>query len=61
MGAVWKEAAETSMRAPLGRETKCGEEALSNIEAAAGSRTRTGRKHVLSVDADRSREGTTDA
>ena len=49
------------MRAPLGRETKCGEEALSNVEAAAGSRTRTGRKHVLSVDADRSREGTTDA
>ena len=59
--AVWKEAAETSMRAPIGRDAKRGEEAPSNVETGVGSRARTGRKRVLDVDVDRSRDGAADA
>jgi hypothetical protein len=50
--AVWKEAAETSIRAPIGRDAKRGEEEPSNVDTGEGSGARTDRKRVFGVDAD---------
>ena len=55
--AIRKETAETSMRAPMGRDEKRGEEAPSNVDAGEGSAARTGRKRVFDRDDDRSWEG----
>jgi hypothetical protein len=52
--AVWKDAAETSMRVPIGRDEKRGEEAPSNVETGEGSGARTERKRVFVIDEDRS-------
>jgi hypothetical protein len=48
--AVWNEAAETSIRAPIGRDRKRGEEEPSNVDTGEGSDARTDRKCVLVVD-----------
>ena len=50
--AVWKEAAETSTRAPIGRDAKRGDEAPSSVETGEGSVARTGRKRVCVADDD---------
>lgn len=59
--AIRKEAAETSMRAPMGRDEKRGEEEPSKVEIGEGSVARTGRKRVIcdvvDVVDDRSWEG----
>jgi hypothetical protein len=55
--AIRKETAETSMRAPMGRDEKRGEEAPSNVDTGEGSAARTGRKRVFDGDGDRSWEG----
>ena len=55
--AIRKEAAETSMRAPMGRDEKRGEEAPSSVEMGEGSFAMTGRKRIWDVDDDRSWEG----
>lgn len=54
--AIRKEAAETSMRAPIGRDEKRGEELPSNVDTGEGSVASTVRKRVGRVDGDRSRE-----
>jgi hypothetical protein len=50
--AIWKETAETSMHAPMGRDEKRGEEAPSNVDTGEGSVARTGRKRVFDGDDD---------
>jgi hypothetical protein len=50
--AVWKEAAETSMRAPIGREAKRDEDAPSSVETGVGSDARTGRKRGFDAGAE---------
>jgi len=50
--AVWKEAAETSMRAPIGRVAKRGDEAPSRADTGEGTVARTGRKRVRLVESD---------
>jgi len=50
--AVWKEAAETSIRAPIGRVAKRGDEAPSRVDTGEGSVARTGRKRVWLVESD---------
>lgn len=50
--AIRKETAETSMRAPMGRDEKRGEEAPSNVDTGEGSAARTGRKRVFDRDDD---------
>jgi hypothetical protein len=51
--AIRKEAAETSMRAPTGREEKRVEELPSNVDTGEGSVASTGRKRVRDVGGDR--------
>jgi hypothetical protein len=48
--AVWKEAAETSIRAPIGRDAKRGEEEPSSVDTGEGEDARTDRKRVFVVD-----------
>ena len=48
--AIRKEAAETSMRVPMGRDEKREEELPSNVDTGDGSVARTGRKRVCDVD-----------
>lgn len=55
--AIRKETAETSTRAPIGRDEKRGEELPSNVDTGEGSAASTGRKRVGDVDGDRSGEG----
>lgn len=50
--AVWKEAAETSMRAPIGRVAKRGDEAPSSVDTGEGFIARTGRKRVWFAESD---------
>jgi hypothetical protein len=50
--AVWNEAAETSMRAPIGRDANRGDEAPRSVETGDGSGARTGRKRVCIGDDD---------
>jgi hypothetical protein len=45
----------------IGRDAKCGEEALSSVEIGVCSGARTGQKWVFGVDADGSRDGMADA
>ena len=52
MRTVWKEAAETSIRVPIGRDEKRDEEAPSSVETGEGSGARTGRKRVFVIDED---------
>ena len=56
MRAAWKEAAETSIRAPIGRDAKREEEAPMRVETGVGSGAKTGRKRALGFDLVRSRE-----
>ena len=42
--AIRKETAETSIRAPIGRDEKRGEELPSNVDTGEGSVASTGRK-----------------
>jgi hypothetical protein len=58
---IWKEAAETLMCAPIGRDVNHGEEALRSVETGVGSGPRTGQKCVFGVDADGPREGIAEA
>ena len=55
--AIRKEAAEISMRAPIGSDEKRGEELPSNVDTGEGSVASTGRKRVRDVDGDRSQVG----
>ena len=56
LSEIWKEAGETSMRAPMGRDEKRGEEAPSNVDTGEGSFARTERKRVCDVGDGRSWE-----
>ena len=47
--AIRKEAAETSIRAPMGRDEKRGEELPSNVDTGEGSVASTERKRVCDV------------
>ena len=48
--ATWKEAAETSIRAPIGSDAKCGEDEPSNVDTGEGPDARTERKRVFNTD-----------
>ena len=61
MRAVWKEAAETSIRAPIGSDAKRGEDAPRSVETGVDSGARTGRKRVGGADAEGSREAEAEA
>ena len=50
--AVWNEAAETSMRVPIGRDANRGDEAPRSVETGDDSGARTGRNRVCIGDDD---------
>lgn len=50
--AIWKETAETSMRVPIGRVAKRGDEAPRRVDTGEGSVARTGRKRVWFAESD---------
>ena len=61
MRAAWKEAAETSIRAPMGRDAKREGEAPMRVETGVGSGAKTGRKRAFDFDVVGSREGVVEA
>ena len=61
MRAAWKEAAETSICAPIGRDAKREEEAPMRVETGVGSGAKTGRKRALDFDLVKSWEGVVEA
>ena len=57
MGVVWKEAGETSIRAPIGRVAKCDDEAPSRVDTSEGPVARTGRKCASFAESEVGDEG----
>lgn len=57
---VWKEAAETSIGAPMGRDAKRGEEAPSSVETGVGPGSRIGWESAFDFDVDESKEDITE-